>query len=29
MKPEQGKAVRSFVENGGSALFLHNVTCNG
>ena len=26
MKPEQGKAVRSFVENGGSALFLHNVT---
>ena len=26
MKPEQGKAVRAFVENGGSALFLHNVT---
>jgi hypothetical protein len=26
MKPEQGKAVRRFVENGGSALFLHNVT---
>lgn len=26
IKPEQGKAVRSFVENGGSALFLHNVT---
>jgi type 1 glutamine amidotransferase len=26
MKPEQGKAVRHFVENGGSALFLHNVT---
>lgn len=26
MKPEQGKAVRQFVENGGSALFLHNVT---
>ncbi len=26
MKPEQGKAVRSFVEQGGSALFLHNVT---
>lgn len=26
MKPEQGKAVRDFVENGGSALFLHNVT---
>lgn len=26
MKPEQGKAVRHFVEAGGSALFLHNVT---
>ena len=26
MKPEQGKAVRQFVEGGGSALFLHNVT---
>jgi hypothetical protein len=26
MKPEQGKAVRQFVESGGSALFLHNVT---
>jgi type 1 glutamine amidotransferase len=26
IKPEQGKAVREFVENGGSALFLHNVT---
>lgn len=26
MKPDQGKAVRSFVENGGAALFLHNVT---
>jgi hypothetical protein len=26
MKPEQGKAVRQFVENGGAALFLHNVT---
>jgi hypothetical protein len=26
MKPEQGKAVRQFVENGGSALFLHNTT---
>ena len=26
MKPEQGKAVRAFVNNGGSALFLHNVT---
>ena len=26
MKPEQGKAVRQFVENGGSAFFLHNVT---
>lgn len=26
MKPEQGKAVRSFVENGGAGLFLHNVT---
>jgi hypothetical protein len=26
MQPEQGKAVRAFVENGGSALFLHNVT---
>jgi hypothetical protein len=26
MKPEQGKAVRQFVENGGAALLLHNVT---
>ncbi len=26
MKPDQGKAVRKFVESGGSALFLHNVT---
>lgn len=26
MKPEQGKAVRRFVESGGSALFMHNVT---
>ncbi len=26
MKPEQGKAVRRFVENGGAALFLHNAT---
>jgi hypothetical protein len=26
MKPEQGKAVRQFVDNGGAALFLHNVT---
>jgi hypothetical protein len=26
MKPEQGKAVRAFVENGGAALFLHNAT---
>ncbi len=26
IKPEQGKAVRSFVEAGGSALFLHNTT---
>jgi type 1 glutamine amidotransferase len=26
MKPEQGKAVRQFVENGGAALFLHNST---
>lgn len=26
IKPEQGKAVRQFVENGGVALFLHNVT---
>lgn len=26
IKPDQGKAVRTFVENGGSALFLHNVT---
>ena len=26
MKPEQGKAVRAFVEQGGAALFLHNVT---
>ncbi len=26
IKPEQGKAVRQFVETGGAALFLHNVT---
>lgn len=26
MKPGQGKAVRQFVEAGGSALFLHNTT---
>ena len=26
MKPAQGKAVRNFVESGGAALFLHNVT---
>ena len=26
MKPAQGKAVRQFVEAGGSALFLHNTT---
>lgn len=26
MQPGQGKAVRAFVEKGGSALFLHNVT---
>jgi hypothetical protein len=26
MKPEQGKAVRRFIENGGAGLFLHNVT---
>jgi hypothetical protein len=26
MKPEQGKAVRQFVEAGGAALFLHNST---
>jgi hypothetical protein len=26
MKPEQGKAVRQFIENGGAGLFLHNVT---
>ncbi len=26
MTPEQGKAVRRFVENGGAALFLHNAT---
>ncbi|MBK5293535.1 MAG: ThuA domain-containing protein [Acidobacteriia bacterium] len=26
IKPEQGKAVRRFVEQGGAALFLHNVT---
>jgi Trehalose utilisation len=26
MKPPQGKAVRQFVERGGAALFLHNVT---
>src|SRR5262245_19330937 len=24
IRPEQGKAVRAFVENGGAALFLHN-----
>ncbi len=29
MKPEQGKAVRAFVEEGGAALFLHNVTHAG
>lgn len=26
MKPEQGKAVRRFIEDGGAALFLHNST---
>ena len=26
MKPEQGKAVRQFVDAGGAALFLHNTT---
>lgn len=26
MKPEQGKAVRRFIEGGGAGLFLHNVT---
>lgn len=26
MNPEQGKAVRDFVNNGGAALFLHNTT---
>jgi len=26
IQPEQGKAVRNFVDSGGSALFLHNVT---
>jgi hypothetical protein len=26
MKPAQGKAVRNFVENGGAALLMHNVT---
>jgi hypothetical protein len=26
MQPDQGKAVRQFVEKGGVALFLHNVT---
>ena len=26
MKPEQGEAVRHFVESGGSALLMHNVT---
>jgi type 1 glutamine amidotransferase len=26
IKPEQGKAVRQFVDAGGSALFLHNTT---
>src|SRR5882762_2080577 len=26
MKPEQGKAVRQFVESGGAALLMHNVT---
>ena len=26
IKPEQGKAVRSFVDAGGAALFLHNTT---
>ena len=26
IKPEQGKAVRQFVDSGGAALFLHNTT---
>ena len=26
MTPAMGKAVRAFVENGGGALFMHNVT---
>jgi hypothetical protein len=26
MKPEQGKAVRQFVDSGGAALFMHNAT---
>jgi len=26
MKPEQGKAVRRFIEDGGAGLFLHNTT---
>ena len=26
MKPEQGRAVRAFVDSGGAALFLHNTT---
>jgi hypothetical protein len=26
MKPEQGKAVRQFIDSGGTGLFLHNVT---
>ena len=26
MTAEQGKAVKEFVQNGGSALFYHNVT---
>ena len=26
IKPDQGKAVRKFVEDGGAALFLHNTT---
>ncbi|MAU15117.1 MAG: hypothetical protein CMH46_06200 [Muricauda sp.] len=26
IQPDQGKAVRDFVENGGSVLFFHNVT---
>ncbi|MFN7922186.1 MAG: ThuA domain-containing protein [Bryobacteraceae bacterium] len=26
IRPEQGKAVKQFVQNGGGALFMHNVT---